>query len=78
MTFRFLARSSAGQVIIGGLLELPAGTSIEQATKRAAHEAARIAYIMDIEWNPFEPTIAIRIIKPPPKRRRPKSHAPHQ
>jgi hypothetical protein len=75
MTFRFLARSS-GQ-LIGGQLELPAGTSIKRATTKAAHEAARVAYAMDVEWNPFELTIALRIIKPRPKRR-PKPHAPHQ
>ena len=77
MTVRFIARSRTG-LTIGGQLELPAGTSSEQATIKASHEAARMAYAIDEEWDPFELTIAIKIIKPPPPKRPPKPHAPHQ
>jgi hypothetical protein len=73
MTFRFVVRSQTGQ-IIGGLLELPAGTTVRQATIKVAHEAARVAYLMGTGWDPFNLSIAITQIH----RRKPNKHASHK
>jgi hypothetical protein len=69
MIYQFAVHSKTG-IIFTGTFELPTGTTIDKATTKAAHEGARLAYKMGFEWNPFEPQIAIRPIKPKRKQRR--------
>jgi hypothetical protein len=56
MKYRFAVFSSTGLMFAG---EVEA-CDLDQATTNAAHEGARLAYGMQLEWDPFNLRIAIK------------------
>jgi len=66
MTYQFAVWSKS-DLMFGGEVEAP---TIDQATIKAAHEGARLAYGMQLDWDPFNLRIAIK----PKRRQRRASH----
>ena len=52
-------------VMVKGELSLPNGSSIHQATIKAVHEGARVAFKSQREWDPFNVRVALRIKSTP-------------
>jgi hypothetical protein len=67
MKYRFAVFSGTGLMFAGEVEAL----TLDQATIKAAHEGARIAYGMQLDWDPFNLRIAI---KPKRKQRRATNH----
>jgi hypothetical protein len=51
---------ASGGRSVQGYLELPAKANASVATKKAAHEGARIAASLELPWDPFYQTIAVK------------------
>jgi hypothetical protein len=54
-------------IMVNGELSLPNGSSIHQATIKAVHEGARVAFKSQREWDPFNVQVALRIKSKPKK-----------
>ena len=62
--YEYAVLSKTG-VMVRGHLHLPNGTSIDQATIKAVHEGARVAFKSQREWDPFNVQVALRVESKP-------------
>lgn len=62
MIYEYAIRCASYTMV--GVLEVPSGTSIEDATRQAGLKGAQMACAIGLEWDPWNVQIAVKPLQP--------------